>query len=183
MRRPAQTATGGLLRTLTDREAIRIRQAIAGGLERKASPSELRSSLHEALTGSPSLQNDLDRVVRTELHFAQAHGGYVSLKTQAKDAGEDDPWVYKITSPRACAACRRIWGSNPRDPVKYRLSYIEGREAAGGNFGKKQKDWGPVIGPVHPNCAEGPLMTWHERLVPKIRQAGEAYLEAEKEAA
>ena len=122
-----------------------------------------------------TLQSDFERIARTELHFAHAFGAYTKLKTQTAAVGMKDPLVYKFVAPRSCDDCKRIWG-NPLKPNTYRLSYIEQREAAGGNFHLPHAEWGPVIGPIHPNCTEGTLQIYNEKLVNDINEAAEAIL-------
>lgn len=162
MRRPAERATSEAERILTEAEYDAVRGAIGDGVGRRWSATRVARELRDAVEGT-TLTNDMDRVARTEMVFAHNHGAFVALKGQAERAGLKDPEVYKMVAPRACAHCRRIWGS-PGKPTVYRLSEVEQREAAGGNFRLPAAQWGPVIGPVHPNCTEGPLQLWHPAL-------------------
>lgn len=174
MRRPAEMTTSELDRELNDEEYRAIRQAVARGVEQRHDSKRVARELHDALKGNASLQNDMDRVALTELAFAHSHGSYVALKAQAAEVGQDDPWVYKFAGAGACRDCRRIWGP-PSDPKRYRLSEIEAREAAGGNFKRPRREWGPVIGPVHPHCTEGPLQYYHPDLVDAINAVAKDY--------
>jgi hypothetical protein len=176
MRRPLGAGYTEAERLLNERELGAIRQATASAVERRESYKQLSADLHDAVVGSPSLSNDMDRVARTELAFAHAFGGYHALKRQAADVGDLDPLVYKFVSPVACDDCQRIWGP-PSDPHKYRLSFIEAREAGGGNFRLSRHQWGPVIGPVHPHCTEGPLQYWHEDIVDFINEAADELID------
>lgn len=169
MRRPARAGMTEAERVLTEAERWAIGETIATGIEQGRSPGDIGRALEASLTAS-NLANDADRVRRTELHFAHSHGAYVGLKEAAAAAGEDDPLVYKLVRSGACDECRRIWG-DPSDPVRYRLSFIEQREAAGGNFRLPADDWGPVIGPVHPNCTEGALLYWQDELFDAVQAA------------
>jgi hypothetical protein len=174
MLRPAVFAESEVERELNEEEYRAIRSAIAAGIEEKYDRARIVREVHEALQGNATLINNMDRVVRTELAFAHAHGAYMALKRQAKAAGHDDPEVYKFVSPGACRDCKRIWGS-PSKPRHYRLSEIEAREAAGGNVGKPRREWGPVIGPVHPHCTEGPLQFYNATLVDAINEVAKDY--------
>lgn len=174
MRRPMEGATSEVERELNEEEFRAIRGAIAAGIEEKYDRKRIAREIREALQGNASLQNDMDRVVRTELAFAHSHGAYTALKQQAAEAGHDDPEVYKFVSPGACRDCKRIWGS-PSNPKRYRLSEIEAREAAGGNFRKPRREWGPVIGPVHPHCTEGPLQFYAADIVDTINAVAKDY--------
>jgi len=180
MRRPAWGAAEALGAELVQQEYADLRDGLAGAVERREGPVAIKHRLQEALQGHPTLQNDLDRVVRTETHFAHAFGAYVALKEGAAKSGEEDPEVYKLVSPRACPDCRRLWG-DPNSPKRYRLSEIETWEAQGGNFKKPHKEWKAVIGPTHPNCTEGPLQYFDEELDASIKRAAKAFLDKQEE--
>lgn len=206
MRRPINQCHHGLQRALTDAELGAFRAATAAAVQGGRTGYQLQQALREAAgdaAGHPAvararatameqlepelvdemssrtLQNDMERVSRTELAFAFSSGAYEALRQQTAAAGIADPEVYKFVSPRACSDCRRIWGP-PSRPKRYRLSYVEAREAAGGNFGKPRQDWGPTVGPVHPNCTEGPLAVYDEVLVGSINKAADEILAAFK---
>jgi hypothetical protein len=175
MRRPAEAATSEVARLLNEEEYRVVRGATGRAVEQRMGSKRLERELAEALTGHPTLANDLERVARTELAFAHCQGAYEALKAQTAEAGHADPEVYKFVSPDACSDCRRIWGP-PSAPHHFRLSFVEEREARGGNFRTPRKEWGPVIGPVHPNCTEGPLMYFDASLVDAINEAADAFL-------
>lgn len=142
-------------RELTQSEYDRIRPAVERAVLERRSSRELESDLREAVVGT-SLTNDMERVARTELREAHAQGAYQDLKTQTEALGIEDPEVMKITSATGCVHCIRIWGRG--GSKRYRLSQVEAWEAAGGNFGKPAAEWGPTIGPVHPQCVCGALL-------------------------
>tara|TARA_R110000824_G_scaffold54028_3_gene149081 strand:- start:947 stop:2110 length:1164 start_codon:yes stop_codon:yes gene_type:complete len=169
MRRPAQLPHYAIERQLTEAERWAVSREVEKAVEGRKGQAELAREL-EAATKDTTLINDMDRVARTELHFAHSHGAYIGLKEQAAGAGDDDPLVYKLVRPQACTHCRRIWGPNA-DPIRYRLSFIEAREAQGANFHKPASTWGPTIGPVHPNCTEGALLYWHPDIHDAIQEA------------
>jgi hypothetical protein len=185
MRRPAETYSAelervvqhhGEARLLTEGELGAIRSTVSAAIRREGS-GDLARDLRDAVKGT-NLQNDMDRVARTELANAHCFGGYVTLKEKLAAQGINDPEVYKFVSPYACKDCRRIWG-DPANPIRYRLSFIEAREARGGNFGLPHAEWGPVIGTVHPNCTEGPLQYWQQALVESINRAADRFLKAQ----
>lgn len=142
-------------RELTDEEYARIRPTVERAVLERRTSKQLESDLRQAVVGTP-LTNDMERVARTELREAHAQGAYVDLKTRAEEVGIADPEVMKITSATGCVQCIRIWGRG--GAKRYRLSQVEAWEAQGGNFGKPANEWGPTIGPVHPNCTCGPLL-------------------------
>lgn len=168
MRRPVAQATEAISRVLTQAEEGLVRETIAEGIKSKWSNAKLQRELKESVKGT-SLTNNMTRVARTEMVNAHNQAGYIKLKAQAKRGGIEDPWVYKMVAPGACTHCKRIWGP-PGGVNKFRLSFVEEREAAGGNFGIPAKEWGPVIGPIHPNCTEGPLAYWNAELVDAIEE-------------
>lgn len=206
MRRPVDQVAMGASRVLVMSELHAFQRATADAIQGAKGHQDLARALRDAasaVAGHPvadveavraggsaavsaavaeamatrTLQNDMERVARTELAFAHCWGGYEALRQQTADAGIRDPLVYKFVAPRACTDCKRIWGP-PSKPRLYRLSEIEAREAEGGNFGRDRQEWGPTIGPVHPNCTEGPLAYWDQKLVASINKAADEILAA-----
>ncbi len=175
MRRPAESATSAAERVLTEEQGAAIRGAVAKAVEEHEGWKRLKPRLREAVVGHPALQNDLDRVARTELAFAHSFGAYIGLKDQTAKAGLHDPEVYKFVAPRSCKDCKRVWGP-PGNPNRYKLSLVEAREAQGGNFQLPRAEWGPVIGPMHPNCTEGPLQFYDATLVDSINKTADELL-------
>lgn len=163
VRKPAQAFELDTVRTLLDSERLLedeqvdwLRGKLTDAVVERMSADDLARELRR--TADRSLANDMNRIARTELRSAHAYGAYRSLKRKAAEAGIDDPDVYKITSPSACVQCRRIWGR--RGSKVYALSEVEAWELGGGNFGRPADQWGPTIGPVHPNCLCGPLLMY-----------------------
>lgn len=147
----------------------RFQEAVRGGLDPKQTHARMGQAVAEALQGS-ALNNEVERVVRTEQAFAQGDGAKVALREAATRAGMADPWVWKAVRKNACVHCRRIWG-RPGNARRYRLSEIEARDAAGGNVGLPAAEWGPVSGPVHPNCTEGPLQLHDDKVLAAVNAA------------
>ena len=54
-----------------------------------------------------------------------------------------------ILDERLCSSCRKAYLNNDGTPKIFKLSEIE---ANGTNIGKKQKDWLPTLGMMHPSC-------------------------------
>lgn len=155
---PDSGATPGVhaaSRQLTREEYAKVRPAVERAVLERRTAGQLERDLRDAVAGTP-LTNDMERVARTELRDAHAEGAYQTLKAETERLGLNDPEVYKITSPTACADCVRIWGRG--GSKRYRLSQVEAWEAQGGNVGKPHQQWGPTIGTVHPNCGCGPLL-------------------------
>lgn len=159
MRRPAQLTSQGISRVLSDEELAVVRGVIKAdpkGASWRRVAADLRSAAR-----TTSLLNDFDRVAKTELHYAHAEGALRTLREEAALVGDKDPMVYKLAAPDACHDCRRIWGPMS-DPKRYRLSEVVDRNGGAGNFGLPRAQWGPCVGPIHPNCTEGPLHLWHQ---------------------
>ena len=163
MRAPAEDMIGGVRVTLNEEERIltaaeqqAVRRSTTRAIAERMTSSEFARVLRDNRT--PRLTNDMDRVARTELRMAHAWGAYQTLKETARNLGQADPLVYKVTGNTPCVHCRRIWGE--KGSTRYRLSEVEAWERAGGNFRKPAKDWGPTIGPVHPQCTCGPLLLY-----------------------
>lgn len=135
-------------RALTAEQLGTVGATVASSIEHGESVKKTSERLRDALSDA-TITNDLDRVARTEIAFAHHWGAYAALRSQIPRG--DDPTVYKITNNGACSECIRIWGF-PANPVLYRLSVVEAFSASGGNYRKPRKDWGPTIGPTHPNC-------------------------------
>jgi hypothetical protein len=171
MRRPANDVATEVERLLTEQELSTVRSTVALAVAENKSTAELERDLKDAVRGT-TLLNNMNRVARTELAFAHSFGAYRALKEQAAGAGIEDPLVYKFVSPHACRECKRIWGP-PASPHQYRLSHVEERERKGGNFRRPRAEWGPVIGPVHPHCTEGPLQFYDEASVDLINRAAD----------
>lgn len=166
MRRPIQTAIQQVERTLSDAEARVVRGAVETGRTEKMGYKRLARELRDAMQGNPTLTNDMERVARTEAAFAGHAGALATLEEQAKAAGQgEDPEVYKFASPNACVNCLRIWGPNS-NPTRYRLSEVR----AGSNFGKPPAQWGPTIGPTHPNCTCPPIALYMPDVMSKTQQ-------------
>lgn len=165
MRRPVMAARTAVDRVLTEAEYSKVRGAQALGVSEGFSSKRLAQELRDATSGTVLL-NDMRRVARTESAFAAHAGALATLQEHAEKAGEKDPQVYKIASPGACAACRRVWGpyGNPR---VYKLSEVAGQS----NFGLREKEWGPTVGPTHPNCTCPPLMLYYPKWQGAIEQA------------
>lgn len=163
-------------RVLTDEEAGSLRAAVAEHVE-EGGTERLKRDIQEAIKGT-RITNDLDRIIRTELQFAHSYGAYKTLKEQAKtELGEDDPLVYRVASIGACTHCLRLWGQ-PTSPRRYRLSELEKWEAQGGNFGLPAAEWGPTIGPVHPQCCCSPVAYFNEEAEDAIAKAVENIMRA-----
>lgn len=93
------------------------------------------------------LKNTISYVSESALN----EGKVEEIKNQAGKEGESDPLVYKvpIMDEKLCPSCRNAYLNRDGSPRLFRLSELS---ANGTNIGKKQRDWLPVLGMMHPHC-------------------------------
>jgi len=88
---------------------------------------------------------DFDRIADYIMHDAFSRGKADLIeKRRGKGA-----LVYMEVLPNACKKCKELYTKNGREPIVFPLKYILNN---GSNIGKKQKDWKPVVPPLHPWC-------------------------------
>lgn len=95
---------------------------------------------------------DWHRVAHTELWEAKCQGEAAAIikneSIQSNDGVETE--VYKQVSPDACPKCRELfYEADGITPKTFKLSELMEN---GTNVGRKQREWLPVVGCVHPNC-------------------------------
>lgn len=91
---------------------------------------------------------DFDRIITYTSTLAFEHGKAEMIQ---RNAGDEDPIVYKTVFSGACKHCIRLFltagvGSQPR---LFRLSQLV---ANGTNIGRKAAEWLAILGPIHPYC-------------------------------
>lgn len=113
-------------------------------LEDKKYVREMMSLIGES-TGK--WNNDLGRISDYVLHEAFDQG---RLAGAVREKG-DDALVYKDVYPGACPQCIKAFliGGAGSQPLLFKASELK---ANGTNVGRKQADWKPVVGPLHPWC-------------------------------
>jgi hypothetical protein len=116
----------------------------AESLIRRETAKKLASRLGNA-TGDWA--RDLDRIARTEIVNAQNEGQVDAWQEPIKTMGFR---VAKRPAPDACKSCKKAYLMPDGTPRIFDEAELR---ANGTNFGRKQKDWLPVIGTLHPNCA------------------------------
>ena len=90
---------------------------------------------------------DLGRIAETEMAYVYEEGRAATIeKRDGKEAR-----VYKEVYPQACRFCIKFYttGGLGSKPIVFILSELR---ANGTNVGRKQRDWLPTLGPVHPHC-------------------------------
>jgi hypothetical protein len=125
---------------------VRLREEIqtqtAENIAKRQSVRQLKSALGNA---TKDWARDWDRIAITEKHNAMMRGLSDKYLT---DHGTDVRVAFR-PMPDACKKCKELHLGDKGVPYVFKLSDIEGN---GSNFGKKQAEWKPVIGAVHPHC-------------------------------
>ena len=121
-----------------------LREKLSTGVINRESVSEMTRNLGMK-TGD--WERDLGRLIATESHNAYEEGRSSEL-TEKHGA---DVLVYKDVYSGACSSCIKAYltGGINSEPKIFKLSELR---ANGTNIGKKQSDWLPTIGAIHPNC-------------------------------
>jgi hypothetical protein len=90
---------------------------------------------------------DLGRIAATEMQTVYEEGRAMEIERR----GGADALVYKEVYPQACRFCISFYTTSGigSPPKLFTLSELR---ANGSNIGRKQKDWLPVLGTVHPFC-------------------------------
>lgn len=118
-----------------------IKTSVQENIERRQSIKQLKSNLGWL---TKDWSRDFDRIAVTEKQFAMLRGQADSYRKQ-----HEDPLVFKRPMPDACKRCNDLYLDENNHPKIFRLSVLE---ANGTNVGRKQADWLPTVGPIHPNC-------------------------------
>ena len=131
----AMRASGAALRAVQEgvSEAVADRKTI----------SELRTELFNTIENR---SRDWTRIAHTELTNAIQNGIYNKIR-DTSPAGADQV-VFKSPNPDACKYCKALYlkpdGITPR---VFKL-----RDLEPSNFGRRARDWKPVVGATHPWC-------------------------------
>jgi hypothetical protein len=127
---------------LEDEARARIREQTAEAIAGRETPGALASRLGEV---SQDWDRDWSRVAATEMQDAHNQGYADSME---RDFGADVR-VSMVTNPDACQKCLEMFLDGDNRPKVFRLSQLR---ANGTNKGRKQKEWLPTLGPLHPWC-------------------------------
>ncbi len=140
------TQTGQILieadRQLEQQRRSEIQTATASAIAERKSVKELVSDLKWK---TKDWARDWDRIAITEKHNAMQHG---MADHYIKRYG-DDVRVAKRPTPSACQHCKRLHLGPDGQPRIFKLRDLEQN---GTNYGRKARDWLPVVGATHPNC-------------------------------
>lgn len=129
-----------------------VRDKAVTAIELRQGATKLAQELADA---AQSWDTDWLRVAYYILHEAYNTGRSQSiLKNNGADAE-----VYFDVFPKACKKCKELYLEDPDDenssPKIFKLKDLI---ANGNNIGRKQADWLPTIGPIHPYCFNSPAV-------------------------
>lgn len=126
-----------------------VKEVIPAALENHTPRYKVVQQLREK-TGD--MERDWQRVVHTELWDVKLQGeaeAIVNNESPLSSKGKDTI-VFKRPAHNACAKCKQLYLE--RDGITPRLFKLSELAAFGNNYGKKQADWVPTLGTLHPNC-------------------------------
>jgi hypothetical protein len=115
------------------------------GLEKRQTVSQIANAIAEK-TGDWG--RNFDRIIEYASQTAFEEGKAAEIQRQSPGT---DPLVYKIVFEGACKWCIHLYltGGIGSQPKIFKLSELINN---GNNIGRKQSEWKPVIGAVHPYC-------------------------------
>jgi len=121
---------------------------VKGSVERAVVERDTVNSIVSEIghkTNSWSL--DLGRIADTEMQYIFQEGKAAGIEK----LGNKEALVYKTVYPQACRFCIKFYttGGIGSKPVVFKLDVLR---TNGTNIGKKQSQWLPTLGPVHPWC-------------------------------
>jgi 3'-phosphoadenosine 5'-phosphosulfate sulfotransferase (PAPS reductase)/FAD synthetase len=127
---------------LAARTRGQIQNAVATKLAERQTVKQLKSALGN-MTGD--WKRDWDRIAVTESHQAHQEGYLHSVTEQYGD----EEMLAKLPEPGACDQCLKHYLEDGR-PIVRPASWWHAQGP--NNAGRKQRDWKPVLGAMHPHC-------------------------------
>ncbi len=126
-----------------------VKEIIPAALENDTPRYKVIQQLREK-TGD--MQRDWHRVAHTEMWDAKLQGEAEAILNNESPLSKQgaETLVYKKPAPNACAKCKQLYLE--KDGVTPRVFKLSELIAMGTNYGKKQADWVPTLGVLHPNC-------------------------------
>lgn len=126
-----------------------VKDIIPAALENDTPRYKVIQQLREK-TGD--MQRDWHRVAHTEMWDAKLQGEAEAILNNESPLSKNgaETLVYKKPAPNACAKCKQLYLE--KDGVTPKVFKLSELVAMGTNYGKKQADWVPTLGVLHPNC-------------------------------
>lgn len=119
-----------------------IADATAQNIATRETVKKLKSDLGWA---TQDWTRNLDRIAITEKHNAMQLGVADGIRRR----GGDQARVFFRPMPGACKSCLSLHIGPDGQPRIFRLDQLPG---PGANVGRRQADWGPCVGAIHPHC-------------------------------
>lgn len=122
-----------------------LREKITEGVQARKSRKQIARDIAK-LTGD--WVRDFKKSVAYISHTAFNEGRAAIIQNKA---GGGEPRVYFQVQRDACPQCIKAYlnGGPGSEPIVFTLSELQ---ANGTNIGRKQADWQPVLGAMHPHC-------------------------------
>lgn len=126
-----------------------VKEVIPAALENNTPRYKVIQQLREK-TGD--MERDWHRTAQTELWDAKLQGEAEAIINNESPLSRNgvETEVYKKPAPNCCQKCKQLYLE--RDGITPRVFKISELLANGNNYGKKQADWLPTLGVLHPNC-------------------------------
>jgi hypothetical protein len=122
-----------------------IPEAVGNNTERYKVIQQLRELTND-------WERDWHRVAHSEMWDAKVQGeanAIIDGESPVSKKGTET-MVFKRPAPNACNKCKQLYLES--DGVTPKLFKITELQANGSNYGKRQADWKPTLGILHPNC-------------------------------
>jgi len=126
-----------------------VKEVIPAALENNTPRYKVIQQLREK-TGD--MERDWHRVAHSEMWNAKLQGEAEAIVNNESPMSRKgaETLVYKKPAHNACPKCKQLYLE--KDGVTPRVFKISELLANGDNYGKKQADWLPTLGILHPNC-------------------------------
>lgn len=126
-----------------------VKEVIPAALENNTPRYKVIQQLREK-TGD--MERDWHRVAHSEMWNAKLQGEAEAIVNNESPMSRKgaETLVYKKPAHNACAKCKQLYLE--KDGITPRVFKISELLANGDNYGKKQADWLPTLGILHPNC-------------------------------
>jgi hypothetical protein len=125
-----------------------IRPIIEEGIVKRKAVNAVATALRDKTT---DFFRDFQRIAETEMTNAVNWGAYDAIAKKNVDKKPTEVMVAKIAKmdDALCPYCKKFFVGKGGSPKVYSLAELQGN---GDNYGRKSKEWEPVIGAVHPRC-------------------------------
>lgn len=126
-----------------------VKETIPSAVENNTPRYKVIQELREK-TGD--MMRDWHRVAHTEMWDAKLQGEAEAIMNDESPFSSEkgETLVFKRPAHNCCNKCRQLYLE--RDGVTPRVFKLSDLMANGTNYGKKQADWLPTLGILHPNC-------------------------------